>query len=58
MSGILIESSKLDTDEDMLNFLTQFRRQLYTTIDRLMTSEPEYIIMGNCHRITYLYSTT
>lgn len=46
VSGILIDSPKLATDEDMLNFLTMFRKQLYTTVDRLMTAEPQYIIMG------------
>jgi len=46
MSGILIDAPKLATDEDMLNFLTMFRKQIYTTIDRLMTAEPQYIIMG------------
>merc|ERR1719305_517982 len=46
MSGILIDSPKLATDEDMLNFLTMFRKQIFTTIDRLMTAEPQYIIMG------------
>lgn len=45
-SGILIDSPKLATDEDMLNFLTMFRKQLFTTVDRLMTAEPQYIIMG------------
>eukprot|EP00927_Polykrikos_kofoidii_P047376 TRINITY_DN41494_c0_g1_i1.p1 TRINITY_DN41494_c0_g1~~TRINITY_DN41494_c0_g1_i1.p1 ORF type:complete len:386 (+),score=76.00 TRINITY_DN41494_c0_g1_i1:61-1158(+) len=46
MSGILIDSPKLASDEDMLNFLNMFRKQLFTTVDRLMTSEPQYIIMG------------
>jgi maleate isomerase len=46
MSGILIDAPKLATDEDMLNFLTMFRKQIYTTVDRLMTAEPQYIIMG------------
>lgn len=46
MSGILIDSPKLASDEDMLHFLTMFRRQLFTTVDRLMTAEPQYIIMG------------
>lgn len=46
VSGILIDSPKLTTDEDMLHFLEMFRRQIYTTVDRLMTSEPQYIIMG------------
>lgn len=46
MSGILIDSPKLATDEDMLHFLTMFRKQLFTTVDRLMTAEPQYIIMG------------
>ena len=46
MSGILIDSPKLATDEDMLNFLTMFRKQLSVTVDRLMTAEPQYIIMG------------
>eukprot|EP00435_Cladocopium_sp_Y103_P032715 s230_g8.t1 len=45
-SGILIDSPKLATDEDMLNFLAMFRKQLFTTVDRLMTAEPQYIIMG------------
>jgi maleate isomerase len=44
--GILVEAAKLDTDEDMLEFLKSFRRHLYSTIDRVMTSEPQYIIMG------------
>ena len=46
MSGILIDSPKLVTDEDMLEFLAQFRRQILITVDRLMTAEPQYIIMG------------
>lgn len=46
MSGILIDSPKLVTDEDMLEFLAQFRRQIFVTVDRLMTAEPQYIIMG------------
>jgi len=46
VSGILIDSPKLATDEDMLNFLTMFRKQIYMTVDRLMTAEPQYIIMG------------
>ncbi|OLQ05060.1 Copia protein [Symbiodinium microadriaticum] len=46
MSGILIDSPKLATDEDMLHFLQLFRKQIFTTVDRLMTSEPQYIIMG------------
>lgn len=46
MSGILIETPKLATDADMLNFLTMFRKQIFSTIDRLMTAEPQYIIMG------------
>mmetsp|Transcript_19371 Transcript_19371/g.42279 ORF Transcript_19371/g.42279 Transcript_19371/m.42279 type:complete len:353 (+) Transcript_19371:77-1135(+) len=46
VSGILIDSPKLTTDEDMLNFLEMFRKQIYVTVDRLMTSEPQYIIMG------------
>lgn len=45
-SGILIEAPKLATDDDMLEFLAQFRRQILTTVDRLMTSEPQYIVMG------------
>jgi maleate isomerase len=46
MSGLLVNAPKLATDEDMLNFLTTFRSQLFGTIDALMTAEPEYIIMG------------
>lgn len=46
VSGILIDAPRLATDEDMLNFLTMFRKQIYTTVDRLMTAEPQYIIMG------------
>lgn len=46
MSGILIDAPKLATDEDMLHFLTMFRKQIFTTVDRLMTAEPQYIIMG------------
>jgi len=46
MSGILIDSPKLTTDEDMLEFLAQFRRQIFVTVDRLMTAEPQYIVMG------------
>ena len=45
-SGILIDKPKLATDKDMLEFLTMFRRQLFATVDRLMTAEPQYIIMG------------
>merc|ERR1712224_1130916 len=44
--GILIEMPKLATDADMLNFLEAFRKQIYSTVDRLMTAEPQYIIMG------------
>ena len=32
--------------QDMLEFLAQFRRQIFVTVDRLMTAEPEYIVMG------------
>jgi maleate isomerase len=46
MSGLLVNAPKLATDEDMLNFLTTFRSQLFNTVDALMTAEPEYIIMG------------
>ncbi|CAE7359962.1 maiA [Symbiodinium pilosum] len=46
MSGILIDSPRLASDEDMLHFLQLFRKQIFTTADRLMTSEPQYIIMG------------
>jgi len=46
VSGILIDSPKLATDEDMLEFLAQFRRQIFVTVDRLMTAEPQYIMMG------------
>jgi len=46
VSGILIDAPKLASDEDMLNFLTMFRKQIFTTVDRLMTAEPQYIIMG------------
>jgi len=46
VSGILIDAPKLATDEDMLNFLAMFRKQIYITVDRLMTAEPQYIIMG------------
>ncbi|CAJ1348573.1 unnamed protein product, partial [Effrenium voratum] len=46
VSGILIDSPKLATDEDMLHFLAMFRKQLFSTVDRLMTAEPQYIIMG------------
>jgi len=46
MSGILIDAPKLATDEDMLHFLEMFRKQIHTTVDRLMTAEPQYIIMG------------
>merc|ERR1712032_837737 len=45
-SGILIDSPKLASDEDMLNFLAMFRKQIFITVDRLMTVEPQYIIMG------------
>lgn len=46
VSGILIDAPKLASDEDMLHFLEMFRRQIFTTVDRLMTAEPQYIIMG------------
>mmetsp|Transcript_38905 Transcript_38905/g.70163 ORF Transcript_38905/g.70163 Transcript_38905/m.70163 type:complete len:372 (+) Transcript_38905:48-1163(+) len=46
VSGILIDAPKLATDKDMLNFLKMFRKQIFTTVDRLMTAEPQYIIMG------------
>lgn len=46
MSGIHIDAPKLATDEDMLNFLTMFRKHLLQTVDSLMTAEPQYIIMG------------
>lgn len=45
-AGILISAPKLATDEDMLEFLAQFRREIFRTVDRVMTAEPEYIIMG------------
>lgn len=44
--GILISAPKLSSDEDMLEFLNQFRREIFKTVDRVMTAEPEYIIMG------------
>jgi len=43
---ILIEAPKLVTDEDMLEFLVQFRRQILYTLDVGMTAQPDYIIMG------------
>lgn len=43
---ILISAPRLASDEDMLNFLTQFRKEIMYTIDVAMTAEPEYIIMG------------
>lgn len=43
---ILIAAPKLATDDDMLEFLTQFRKEILRTIDIAMTAEPEYIIMG------------
>jgi maleate isomerase len=46
MSGIFIDAPKLASDEDMLNFLTMFRKHLFSTVDNLMTAEPQYIIMG------------
>ena len=46
MSGLLVAAPKLATDEDMLRFLTTFRGQLFSTVDALMTAEPQYIIMG------------
>lgn len=45
-SPILISAPKLACDEDMLNFLAQFRKEILRTIDIGMTAEPEYIIMG------------
>lgn len=45
-SSILISAPKLASDEDMLEFLAQFRREIFKTIDRSMTAEPEFIIMG------------
>lgn len=45
-AGILISSPKLACDADMLEFLTQFRREIFHTVDSVMTAEPEYIIMG------------
>lgn len=45
-TSILIKSPKLANDNDMLEFLAQFRREIFRTIDRSMTAEPEYIIMG------------
>lgn len=46
MAGILISSPKLGSDSDMLEFLAQFRREIFKTVDQLCTAEPEYIIMG------------
>jgi len=43
---ILIAAPKLSSDEDMLEFLAQFRREILHTIDVGMTAEPEYVIMG------------
>jgi len=43
---ILISAPKLASDEDMLEFLVQFRREIMRTIDMGMTAEPEYLIMG------------
>eukprot|EP01065_Artemidia_motanka_P047452 TRINITY_DN7440_c0_g1_i1.p1 TRINITY_DN7440_c0_g1~~TRINITY_DN7440_c0_g1_i1.p1 ORF type:complete len:372 (+),score=134.89 TRINITY_DN7440_c0_g1_i1:56-1117(+) len=45
-AGILIDAPKLSCDADMLEFLEQFRRQIFVTVDRVMTAEPEYLIMG------------
>lgn len=45
-TSILIKSPKLASDADMLEFLAQFRREIFRTVDRCMTSEPEMIIMG------------
>jgi maleate isomerase len=43
---ILISAPKLVTDEDMLEFLVQFRKEIMYTVDVAMTAEPEYLIMG------------
>jgi maleate isomerase len=43
---ILIAAPKLVTDEDMLEFLEAFRKEIMYTIDVAMTAEPEYLIMG------------
>jgi 3-(3-hydroxy-phenyl)propionate hydroxylase len=45
-SPILISSPKLASDDDMLEFLRQFRKEILHTIDVGMTAEPEYIVMG------------
>lgn len=45
-SMILFDAPKISSDEDMLRFLAMFKKQLYTTLDSLMTAEPQYIIMG------------
>merc|ERR1719174_2800047 len=43
---ILISAPKLATDDDMLEFLVQFRREIMHTVDVGMTAEPEYLVMG------------
>lgn len=45
-AGLLVEAPKMTTDEDLLEFLEQFRRQIYVTVDNVMTAAPQYIIMG------------
>jgi maleate isomerase len=43
---ILISAPKLATDDDMLEFLKQFRKEIMRTVDVGMTAEPEYLVMG------------
>jgi len=46
IAGLLVEAPKLACDEDMLDFLAQFRRQIISTVDNVMTCEPQYLVMG------------
>jgi maleate isomerase len=46
MGRIHIRNQKLDSDEAMLHLLDQIRAEMGYTIERLMTCEPDYMVMG------------
>ena len=43
---ILIRMAKWSTDEELMEFLCQLRVEIDHAIDRCMTAEPEYLVMG------------
>ena len=43
---ILIRMAKWSTDDELMEFLCQLRVEIDHAIDRCMTAEPEYLVMG------------